>query len=256
MPPLIHGLAVWDENVPATVNAAFAAAGAEDLIVVRWDASPTSLYQKLKAQFPVVVSLVNTDGSSRFLDKQGGAVVPDTTRQTSQSAKADAYVWALEKYAKVPGKLSPTELGWMLDGTWIKKPQDYNGALSATNQWQLPNHDWLVAKRGLSFDLSPWSDVAATDDPGQPIGTDAAVLNELMTAARAAAGDQVITIRGFFAWQFKYTDLQGLPASHHPVMGEWTSVKAVSPFAAGLDADAPGMARRSRRRSSATKLRG
>ncbi|MEO5730175.1 MAG: hypothetical protein ABI134_32025, partial [Byssovorax sp.] len=240
--PLIHGLAVWDEKVPATVNAAFAAAGAEDLIVVRWDASPTSLYQKLKAQLPVVVSLVNADGSSRFLDKQGNAAVPDTTRQTSQSAKADAYVWALEKYAKVAGKLSPTEMGWMLDGTWIKKPQDYSGAMSATNQWQLPNHDWLIAKRGFPFDLSPWSDVAATDDPGQPIGTDAAVLQELMTAARASAGDEVITIRGFFGWQFKYTNLEGLPADHHPVIGEWTSVRAVSPFAAGLDADAPGMA--------------
>lgn len=240
--PLIHGLAVWDEKVPATVNAAFTAAGADDLLVVRWDASPTSLYQKLKTQFPVVVKLVNDDGSSRFLDKQGGAVVPDTTRQTSQSAKADAYVWALEKYAKVPGKLSLTELGWMLDGTWIPKPQDYNGALSATNQWQLPNHDWLIAKRGLPFDLSPWGDVVATDDPGQPIGTDAAVLNELMSAARASAGSASITIRGFFAWQFKYTNLEGLPASHHPVMGEWTGVKAVSPFAAGLDADAPGMA--------------
>ena len=240
--PLIHGLAVWDEKVPATVNAAFTAAGAEDLIVVRWDASPTSLYQKLKAQFPVVVSLVDADGSSRFLDKQGNASVPDTTRQTSQSAKADAYVWALEKYAKVAGKLSPTEMGWMLDGTWIEKPQDYSGAMSATNQWQLPNHDWLIAKRGFPFDLSPWSDVAATDDPGQPIGTDAAVLQELMTAARASAGNEVITIRGFFGWQFKYTNLEGLPADHHPVMGEWTSVRAVSPFAAGLDADAPGMA--------------
>ena len=240
--PLIHGLAVWDEKVPATINAAYTAAGADDLLVVRWDASPTSLYQRIKGQFPEVVSLVNADGSSRFLDKQGGAVVPDTTRQTSQSAKADAYVWALEKYAKVPGKLSGTELGWMLDGTWIPKPQDYNGAVSATNQWQLPNHDWLIARRGLPFDLSPWSDVAATDDPGQPIGTDAAVLKELMSAARAAAGGEVITIRGFFAWQFKYTNLEGLPADHHPVMGEWTGVKAVSSFAAGLDADAPGLA--------------
>lgn len=240
--PLIQGLAVWDERVPATVNAAFAAAGAQDLIAVRWDASPASQYKRLSARFPVVVSLVGADGSSRFLDDQGTALVPDTTRQTSQSAKADSYVWTLENLSKVPGTVSPTEFGWMLDATWIANPNDYAGNPSATNQWQLPNRDWLIAKRGIPFDLSPWDDVAATDDPGQPVGTDPAILRELLSAGRAAAGDEAITIRGFFAWQFKYTDLQGLPADHHPVMGEWTGVRAVSPYAAGLDADAPGMA--------------
>lgn len=237
----IKGLVVWDENVPATVNAAFAAAGAEDLIAVRWDASAGSLYQTLKAKWPVVVSLVNDDGSSRFLDGQGSAMVPDTTRQTSQSAKADAYVWALERYLK-PGKLDATEFGWMIDARWILDPKDYNGNANATHQLQITNRDWLVAKRGLPFDLSPWSDVAATDDPGQPVGTDPAILKELMAAARAHAGSEVITIRGFFAWQFKYTTLQGLPAGHEPVQGEWTGVKVVSPWAVGLDADAPGIA--------------
>ena len=237
----IQGLVVWDENVPATVNAAFAAAGADDLIAVRWDAGPSSLYQKLRLKFPVKVWLVNQNGSSRFLDNQGGASVPDTSRQTSQSAKADAYVWALENYLK-PGRLSPTEFGWMLDARWISDPNDYNGNPTATNQWQIPNRDFLVARRGMPFDLSPWDDVAATDDPGQPVGTDPAVLRELMAAGRAAAGDEVITIRGFFGWQFKYTTLQGLPAGHEPVMGEWTGVRLVSPYAAGLDADAPGVA--------------
>ncbi len=240
--PLIQGLAVWDEHVPATVNAAFAAAGAKDLVAVRWDASPDSMYKRLSSKFPVVVSLVNDDGSSRFLDNQGSAAVPDTTRQTSQSAKADVYVWTLEKLLKVPGTMSSTEFGWMLDATWIAKPDNYAGDPSATNQWQVPNRDWLVAKKGIPFDLSPWDDVAATDDPGQPVGTDPAILRELMSAARAAAGDEVITIRGFFGWQFKYTSLEGLPADHQPVRGEWAGVRAISPYAAGLDADAPGMA--------------
>lgn len=238
----LQGLVVWDEKVPATVNAAFTAAGADDLIAVRWDSDPASLFQKLQATLPVKVWLVNQDGSSRFLDKQGSGLVPDTSRQTSQSAKADAYVWALEKYLKVPGKLDPTEFGWMLDARWINTPQQYDGSMTATNQWQITNRDFLVARRGLPFDLSPWSDVPATDDPGQPVGTDPAILKELMAAARAGAGGEVITIRGFFGWQFKYTTLEGLPAGHEPVMGEWTSVQLVSPWAVGLDADAPGVA--------------
>ncbi|GAC1355270.1 MAG: hypothetical protein NVSMB47_08730 [Polyangiales bacterium] len=240
--PKIAGLAVWDERVPATVNAAFTAAGADDLIVVRWDASPGSLFSRLKAKgLPVKVALVNDDGSSRFVDKAGPASVFGTTRPTSQSAKADAYVWALETYLK-SGKLTPTELGWMLDGRWVTDPRDYGGAINATSQLQLANHDFLVAKRGMPFDLSPWGDVAATDDPGQPIGTDPAILDEIVSTARAHAGDAPITVRGFFAWQFKYTTLEGLPAGHEPVMGEWTSVKRISPHAAGLDADAPGIA--------------
>jgi len=238
----VKGLAVWDEKVPATVNAAWAAAAAEDLIVVRWDASPTSLYQRLlKRGLVAKVSLVNADGASRFVDKGGSSKVPDLARLTSQSAKADAYVWALERYLK-PGKLNGRELGWMLDARWILDPRDYGGAPQATNQLQITNHDFLVARRGLPFDLSPWSDVAATDDPGQPVGTDPGVLDEIVAAARANAGDDAITVRGFFAWQFKYTTLEGLPAGHEPVMGEWTSVKRISRYAAGLDADAPGVA--------------
>ena len=238
----VKGLVVWDEKVPATVNAAFAAAAAEDLIAVRWDASPTSLHQRLlKKGFVAKVSLVNADGSSRFLDKQGSADVPDVKRMTSQSAKADAYVWALEKYLKTK-QLDGRELGWMLDARWLLDPRDYSGGNQATNQLQITNHDFLVARKGMAFDLSPWSDVAATDDPGQPVGTDVAILDEIMAAARAGAGDDAITVRGFFAWQFKYTTLQGLPAGHEPVMGEWTSVKRISKQAAGLDADAPGIA--------------
>ncbi len=241
-PMAIRGLAVWDERVPATVNAAFTAAGAEDLIAVRWDASPQSLYAKLRARgLPVKVSLVNDNGSSRFLDKQGSGFVPDTQRQTSQSGKADAHVWAIEKYLK-PGTLNPTELGHMMDSYWLGHPTDYAGNRQPTGQLQLTNRDWLVSKRGFPFDLSPWDDVPATDDPSQPIGTDTAVLREMLTHARAQAGEEVITVRGFMPWHFKYTDLEGLPAKYGGVMGEWTSVKLISPFAAGLDADAPGEA--------------
>ncbi|MCA9598682.1 MAG: hypothetical protein KC776_35470 [Myxococcales bacterium] len=239
--PLISGLAVWDPKVPATVNAAFAAAGADDLLVVSYSSDPESWYQKLSAQFDTKISLVTPAGGSVFLDNQGSESVFGTNRQTSQSAKADAYVWALENYLK-PGKLQPLELGFMLDGFWVENPTDYKGNPQPTSQLQITNRDFLVARRGMPFDLSPWSDVAATDAPGQPPGTDPAILKEIVSAARDQAPPDVITVRGFFGWQFKYTTLQGLPAGHEPVAGEWKSVQVVSPWAVGLDADAPGVA--------------
>jgi MYXO-CTERM domain-containing protein len=238
---LISGLAVWDPNVPATVNAAFAAAGADDLLVVSYSSDPNSWYQKLSPKLATKVSLVSSSGGSVFLDNQGSANVFGTSRQTSQSAKADAYVWVLENYLK-PGKLQPLELGFMLDGFWIQNPNDYKGNPQPTSQLQISNHDFLVARRGMPFDLSPWSDVAATDAPGQPPGTDPAILKEIVAAARDQAPPDVITVRGFFGWQFKYTTLEGLPAGHEPVAGEWKSVQVVSPWAVGLDADAPGVA--------------
>ncbi len=180
--PLVSGLAVWDPKVPATVNAAFAAAGAEDLLVVAYSGDPASWYQKLTSKFDAKVSLVSPRVSPCFWTTRA-APTSGTSRQTSQSGKADAYVWVLENYLK-PGKLNPLELGFMLDGFWVTDPKDYKGNPQPTSQLQISNRDFLVARRGMPFDLSPWSDVAATDAPGQPPGTDPAILKEIVAAAR------------------------------------------------------------------------
>jgi hypothetical protein len=235
------GLAVWDENVPATLNGAFAAAAAEGLVVARWDASPDSVLAQLsKKGLQPKVWLVNQDGSSLFVAGKAGSLIPGTTRPSSQSAKADVYLWVLEKYLKT-GLLDPTEFGYMVDGQWIGDPLDHNANKPApTNVLALVNHDWQVARRGLPFDLSPWPGAQPTDDPGQPPGTDRAVVRELMQTARSLAGQAPIVVRGFYPWPFKYSVATGLPNSppyDNPVKGENESTKMISAYAAGLDAD-------------------
>ncbi|MEO8799469.1 MAG: GxGYxYP domain-containing protein, partial [Polyangiaceae bacterium] len=231
----LKGLAVWDENVPSTLNAAFTAAGVDDLIVVRFDKDPASLYQKLLAKgFTAKVSLVNADGSSLFVN--GITSVPGLTsglsHKSSGRAKADAYLWASETYLKTK-KTNPTEFGMMVDGIWVKDPlYANNGGASPLNLWYVTNHDWLVAERGFPFDFNPLSTTVASDDPGAPAGLDLTVQNEILLNARALAGSEVISIRGFIPWPYKYQ------TGGNPVDLEWASVKNISPFAAGLDADA------------------
>jgi hypothetical protein len=238
--PLVNGLVVWDENVPATVNAAFAAAGAEDLLPVRWDASPDSLYAKLLAKgFVVKEWLVNQDGSPMFTN--GAAVVPGTARTSSGYAKDDVYLWVVEKLQKTQ-KLDPTEFGSMLDAVWVKNPNDHKNAPLAAKFLLVTNRDLLVAKRGFPFDLSPHKDVGATDVPGQKPGTDPAIVEELLLRARVqASGDDAIIVRGYVPWEMKYTTKQGLPTlendPYSPVHTEWKQAQLFSPFAAGMDAD-------------------
>jgi hypothetical protein len=234
--PLVQGLVVWDENVPATINAAFAAAGAEDLLAVRWDASADSLYARLRAKGLVVKEwLVNEDGSPMFTD--GASIVPGTVRKSSGYAKDDVYLWVAENLQKTQ-KLDPTEFGSMLDAVWVKDPNDYKAEPMAAKSLLITNRDLLVAKRGLPFDLSPWKDVGATDVPGQKAGTDPAIVEELLLRARAqASADDAIIVRGFVPWEVKYTSEEGLPLDHDPVHTEWIQAKLFSPFAAGMDAD-------------------
>jgi len=233
----LKGLAVWDENVPATLNAAFTAAGVEDLIVVRFDKSADSLYQKLIAKgFTPKVSLVKEDGSSLFVNSPAGGMVPGlaggATHKSSGRAKGDAYLWASETYLK-PKKTDPTEFGLMVDGIWVKDPlHAKNGGASPLNLWYVTNRDWLVSHRGFPFDFNPLSTTTASDDPGAPPGADLGVQNELLLIARSLAGNKVISVRGFLPWPYKYQ------TGGNPVDLEWQSVKNISPYGAGLDADA------------------
>ena len=69
--PFIHGVVLYDTNVPATSNLASTIAGVEDLIALRYDPRPTSLYTRLVVspdgpRLPVRVRLLNPDGTSLF----------------------------------------------------------------------------------------------------------------------------------------------------------------------------------------------
>lgn len=236
-----RGAVVWDERVPSTSNLASSIAGCDDLLCLRFDDRAGSLYRQLtrsaKHPLPVKVRLLRDDGAPLFT---GAGVIPGTPLASSGSAKCDAYLWLLEHYLK-PGKANPQRLGYYLDAFWL---QCWNA--SGPENHTLSNHDFLIARRGLLFDLNVWDDEACVDDPQQKPGTDAATLNALLRAAYDRfGGDGMIHAAGFVPWAYKYTRFKNSRWSaggkHEEVPTEWRYAEILSCFNAFMDADALGL---------------
>ena len=230
----IKGAVVYDPNVASTSNVASAIAGIEDLIAVRYDTSATSLYRKLileGPQIPVKIKLIDGEGKSVFTGK---GLIPGTGRISSGSAKNDAYLWFIENYLK-KGKCNTQYGAYYIDQQWMTRP-----TATRINHHTLTNHDFFVSKKAFFFDLSPWSDESATDDAGQPAGTDVNTLKEMLLLAyqQNDAGNQFTYIGGFPPWAFKYTKHAG--GKHDDVPTEWEYSKMISAYNAFKDADAIG----------------
>ncbi|MBN2511675.1 MAG: hypothetical protein JXB18_01940 [Sedimentisphaerales bacterium] len=230
---LIKGAVVYDPKVPSTSNAASAVAGAEDLIAIRYDPLKGSLYDRLIVKGPkldVKVWLINPDGTSKFT---GSGLIPNSKRNSTGSAKCDAYEWMKENYID-KGLCDCTHAGYYIDYYWVQKP-----TASILNHHTLTNHDYFVSKKGFFFDLSPWADEPATDDPTQRSGTDRQILQELLLSAyKQTAGREIIHIGGFPPWAFKYTKHAG--GGHEDVPAEWEYTAIISAYNAFQDADAIG----------------
>ncbi len=229
----LKGAVVYDSNVASTSNIASAIAGIDDLLAVRYDRRPGSLYMRLVQggmRLPVKVWLVHPDGSPLFTGKGS---LPGSTRPSSGSVKCDPYLWFIEKYMKT-GRCDGRYAGYYLDQKWRD-----NVHCAPINHHQLTNHDFFVARRGFFFDLSPWEDESATDDPQQAPGTDQAVLAELLGEAyRLGKGRRMCYIGGFPAWAYKYTRHAG--GKHEDVETEWHFSELISRYCAFKDADAIG----------------
>ncbi|MDO5571180.1 MAG: GxGYxYP family putative glycoside hydrolase [Bacteroidales bacterium] len=231
----INGLVVYDPNVAATSNLASSIAGIENLIAVRYDAAPNSLYNKLtnsNIKLKVKVSLLNNDGSSKF----GSEIIPDINKKSTGSAKNDAYLWFNEMYLK-KGKCNTKYAAYYIDQKWMDNPN-----ASTKNHHTLTNHDFFVSKKAFFFDLSPWEDEKATDDPGQIKGEDFRTLTTLLLSAyNNNKGKEMCYIGGFPAWAFKYTDWNNIGGNHEPVATEWEFSKIIGAYNAFKDADAIGL---------------
>src|SRR5690606_14439128 len=211
----INGAVVYDPNVPATSNVASAVAGADGLIAIRFDREAGSLYHQLVEtgpRLPVKVWLVRKDGRRLFT---GSGKIPGTTRPSSGSAKNDAYRWFIEHYLK-RGKCNTAFGAYYIDQYWMTDPMRIN-----RNHHTLSNHDYFVSKNAFFFDLSPWADEPATDDPHQRPGTDLETLKELLLLAyqQNGNGNTFTHIGGFPPWAFKYTQHAG--GKHDDVPTEW-----------------------------------
>lgn len=237
---VFRGAVVWDERVPATSNLASTIAGADDLLPLRQDESAGSLARQLTESGPRLqprVRLLAADGGPMFTGK---GVIPGTTEPSTGSAKCDAYAWLLTHYVQT-GRSDPRRLGYYIDGWWLRS---WNR--SGPENHTLSNHDYLIAQRGVLFDLGVWEDEGSVDDPGQPPGTDAVTLKRLLrTAWEKTQGNAMIHVAGFVPWAYKYTDFKsaegGAGGLHEPVPTEWRYAEILSCFNAYMDADALGL---------------
>lgn len=230
----IKGAVVYDPKVAATSNVASSVAGAEDLIAIRYDLSEGSLYSRLVLngpKLPVGKWLLNPDGSSLFT---GRGMIPGTKRVSSGSLKNDAYLWFIENYIK-KARSNPEYGAYYLDQQWMQKPM-----ATRINHHTLSNHDFFVSKNAFFYDLSPWGDEKATDEPAQTEGTDLKTLKEYLLLAYQGNGngDRFTYLGGFPPWAYKYTQHAG--GKHEDVETEWEYSRVISAYNAFKDADAIG----------------
>lgn len=230
----IRGVVVYDSKVASTSNIASSVAGIENLIAVRYDISPNSLYTRLVLQGPklaVKCWLVNKDGSSLFTGK---GRIAGTGQPSTGSLKIDPYVWFIEKYLK-KGLCNTEYAAYYIDQFWRTDP-----TRTVTNHHQLTNHDFFVSKKAFFFDLSPWGDEPATDDPTQEEGLDLQILKTfLQEAYKQNKGEKFCYIGGFPSWIYKYTQHAG--GKHEDVATEWEFSRIISAYNAFKDADAIGL---------------
>lgn len=213
----IEGLVVYDPLIPATSCIASMVAGVENLVAVRYDRQPGSMFNRfMDREYPVKVWLVEEDGTSRF------------------KSKTEAYRWAIDEYLKT-GKCDTGYLGYYIDQCWLKNP----GA-STKNHHQLSNHDFFVSHKAFFFDLSPWDDEVATDDPDGKTGADCQTLKEILLECykQNGNGQTFCHIGGFPAWAFKYTNHKEVGGKHLPTETEWRFAEIIGEYNAFKDADA------------------
>lgn len=229
----IKGIVVYDPNVAATSNLASTIAGVEELMAVRYDPAPDSLYSALVTggpRLPVMRRLLNEDGTSMFTGK---GTIPDTAIPSTGSPKCDAYRWLKHFYID-SGKVDATYAGYYLDQHWLKNP-----TAASPNHHTLTNHDFFVARRGFFFDLSIWADEIPIDDSGQSPGSDLATFKALLLSAYEHGGkEHMIHIGGFTPWAYKYTNHAKAGGKHEGVPTEWETARIVSAYNAFVDADA------------------
>jgi len=225
----IGGVVVWDSDVPSTSNVASTICGVENLIPVRYDPTPGSLYDRLVTNGPKLKVVEDLHG--KF---SGSGTIPNTNRPSTGSPKCDSYIWAKIHYIDT-GKCNPAELGYWCDAFWLKHPKDMG-----IDNVGLPNHDFIVARKGFICDLHVYADEAPRDDPNQRLGLDLEVLEEILGALAKANKGKMIHFSGFTPWAMKYTDHRNAGGKHGGVPTEWEMVRVATSYNCYIDADAIG----------------
>lgn len=211
-----NGLVVYDSDVASTSCIASTVAGIENLIAVRYDTTPGSMYTRLIAHgYEPKVWLVGEDGKSIFHNK------------------LEPYKWAVDNYLKT-GRCNPHFAAYYPDQYWRIRNKN-----SSLNHHQLTNHDFFLSQKAFFFDLSPWGDEPATDAPEMPAGADLDMMKAiLLEIYNQNGGSGFCHIGGFPCWAFKYTNHSDIGGRHEPVATEWEYTRIISAYNAYQDADA------------------
>ncbi len=216
----VGGIALWDNSVPATSNVATTDAGVNNTLPVRFSQDRDSVYYEIKDLFEVKLDLTD-----KFTGN-GNEKIWQTDRESTGSAKCDAYIWAMEKYIKTnlcnPYVMSNYADGWVgpdgfmpvnnltPDGGRLGNGTvAHGGAINWVDRAlenTLMHRDYHVAEKAFFVDLATNDLIAPIDDPSQEAGTDSAVLAEILTEQNRRAVDGPIEIGGGNPWALKYSN--------------------------------------------------
>lgn len=236
------GFAVWDPEVPATVNAVATACGADDLLPVRYSAVRNSTYWYIKNATEFAGKPIKVDLSGKF---EGGGTVYGTETPSTGSRKNDAYIWAKETYLDTH-KTNSHMMAYHVDA------YGSNTVFAAYGDLQnmyLSNRDYYIANKAFFFDLSVMEFEIPDDDPDQidrdgnmDGSIDYLTFEQIMKSQAAWAKQEDATkpidVGGFTPWHLKYTKYTNPDASGE-VTCEWETVYQFSIYNASINADAP-----------------
>lgn len=198
--PFLDTVIIWDETVPATLNAATTIAGVENGIVLSAALAKTLL--------PLLPGCRCVDLRGRFTGAETG------------SAKNDVYRWAIREYVQT-GRCSRHFLCLYEDSAYTRRCGNTGYAVT---------RDWAVYNRAFVYDLSPWGDELPGDDLTQPLGTDLQTYQLLLSAQQAQTAGQCLTeVAGFFSFD-KYAKTPRHESTHGDVATEWETVYLISPY--------------------------
>lgn len=218
------GLVVWDENVPATTNAAATASGVDELLPVRFNSSPDSLMNILRTDYELDVK-INLNG--KFT---GDGNIYQTEEATTSSAKNDAYIWALNRYLE-SGRCNFELLSNHMDSYSLDYEQK---GVSHFNMYcyYLAQRDYSVKNKAFFFDLSAWPDKIPTDDPDQKLTADGVTVDyttfsRMLKYCNSKTQGDPIRVGGYVPFTYKYTypaDGVGLDYSDVQAEGAWATL--------------------------------
>lgn len=198
----IKAVILWDENVPASVNAATTAAGVEDGIPMTW-----TCYERYRACFNEDIKVIDLRG------KFDGSV--------TGSPKNDAYRWAMEEYLD-KGLCSRDFICSYFDAWNMRSNGDWA---------YLCQRDWAVYNRAFVYDLSVWPDEAPFDEPDQPVGADyetyVMILERMLELTKDSAPYEVTGFFNFTKYSKNGSNTQSI---HDTVATEWETVHLISPY--------------------------